>query len=77
MGFEDRSEGMKVKAAFWAASVHFRVGAPGAHNAANAVAALLAVALSDGDVLNAAAALSNFNALKGRGERFKDAGDVR
>jgi phospho-N-acetylmuramoyl-pentapeptide-transferase len=37
---------------------------------ANAVAALLAVAASDGDVLNAAAALSAFSALKGRGERF-------
>ena len=36
----------------------------------NAVAALLAVAALEGDVLNAAAALSNFNALKGRGERI-------
>ena len=32
--------------------------------------ALAAVALMDGDVLNAAAALKNFTALKGRGARF-------
>ena len=50
--------------------MHFRLGAPGAHNASNAVAALLAVAAVDGDVLNAAAALSNFHALKGRGARI-------
>ena len=51
------------------------VGAPGAHIATNAVGALAAVALMDGDVLNAAAGLKDFTALKGRGARFK-AGDV-
>jgi UDP-N-acetylmuramoyl-tripeptide--D-alanyl-D-alanine ligase len=37
----------------------------------NAVGALLAVAALDGDVLNAAAALSHFAPLKGRGARFR------
>ena len=50
------------------------VGAPGTHIAQNVVGALAAVALLDGDVLNAAAALKNFTALKGRGARFEAAG---
>ena len=37
-------------------------------------ARLAAVALADGDVLNAAAALKDFTALKGRGARFEAAG---
>ncbi len=48
----------------------FRVGAPGAHIARNAVGALLAVAVVGGDVVNAAAALRGFAPLKGRGARF-------
>jgi len=40
------------------------------------VGALAAVALLDGDVLNAAAALKNFTALKGRGARFS-AGSIQ
>ncbi|MGD0192994.1 MAG: UDP-N-acetylmuramoylalanyl-D-glutamyl-2,6-diaminopimelate--D-alanyl-D-alanine ligase [Rhizomicrobium sp.] len=48
----------------------FQVGAPGAHIALNAVAALVAVAVLDGDVVNAAAALRDFAPLKGRGARF-------
>jgi UDP-N-acetylmuramoyl-tripeptide--D-alanyl-D-alanine ligase len=39
------------------------------------VGALAAIALLDGDVLNAAAALKDFTALKGRGARFQ-AGDI-
>ena len=50
-------------------SVH--IGAPGAHIANNAVAALLAVALLGGDVACAAAALGAFAPLKGRGARFE------
>ena len=69
-GLEESDEGSKVLAHVLGREVHFRLGATGAHNASNAVAALLAVAAVDGDVLNAAAALSSFNALKGRGERF-------
>jgi UDP-N-acetylmuramoyl-tripeptide--D-alanyl-D-alanine ligase len=49
----------------------FRIGAPGAHIAHNALAALLAVAIVGGDVANAAAALSGFAPLKGRGARFE------
>jgi UDP-N-acetylmuramoyl-tripeptide--D-alanyl-D-alanine ligase len=48
----------------------FQLGAPGAHIAVNAVAALVAVAVLDGDVVNAAAALRDFAPLKGRGARF-------
>jgi len=51
-------------------SYSFRVGAPGAHIAHNAVAALLAVAVMGGDVLNASATLAGFAPLKGRGARF-------
>jgi UDP-N-acetylmuramoyl-tripeptide--D-alanyl-D-alanine ligase len=50
------------------------VGAPGAHIAQNVVGALAAVALLEGNVLNAAAALKNFVALKGRGARFAAGG---
>ena len=56
---------------YWVMLVDCLVGAPGAHIAQNAVGALAAVALLDGDVLNAAAALKNFTALKGRGARFE------
>jgi UDP-N-acetylmuramoyl-tripeptide--D-alanyl-D-alanine ligase len=68
-------EGMRIKADILGHAVDCYVGAPGAHIAANAVAALAAVALADGDVLNAAAGLKDFNALKGRGARFTS-GDV-
>jgi UDP-N-acetylmuramoyl-tripeptide--D-alanyl-D-alanine ligase len=68
-------EGMRLKADIMGRIVDCLVGAPGAHIAANAVAALAAVALLDGDVLNAAAGLKDFRALKGRGARFQ-AGDV-
>src|ERR1700722_9483385 len=63
VGLEETDEGVKVLARILDRDVHFRLGAPGAHNASNAVAALLAVAAVDGDVLNAAAAFSNLNAL--------------
>jgi UDP-N-acetylmuramoyl-tripeptide--D-alanyl-D-alanine ligase len=63
-------EGMRLTANIFGTRVETYVGAPGAHIAANAVAALGAVALAGGDVLNAAASLKNFTALKGRGARF-------
>ncbi len=71
----DKSEAMRIKADILGQAVDCVIGAPGLHIAQNAVAALAAVALMDGDVLNAAAALKNFTALKGRGARF-DAGDI-
>src|SRR6185312_4977209 len=68
-------EGMRLKADILGRAVDCLVGAPGAHIAANAVGALAAVALLDGDVLNAAAGLKDFAALRGRGARFQ-VGDV-
>jgi UDP-N-acetylmuramoyl-tripeptide--D-alanyl-D-alanine ligase len=68
-------EGMRIKADILGCAVDCLVGAPGEHIAMNAVAALASVALVDGDVLNAAATLKNFTALKGRGARF-DAGGI-
>ena len=63
---------MKVEGAiFWAAPCDFRIGAPGAHIARNAVGALLAVALVDGDVLNAAAALAEFHRAQGPRRAFR------
>jgi UDP-N-acetylmuramoyl-tripeptide--D-alanyl-D-alanine ligase len=64
-------DGMRLKADIFGVVVDCKVGAPGAHIAANAVAALAAVHLAGGDVLNAAAALKNFTALKGRGARLE------
>ena len=71
----DQDESMRIKADIFGKMVDCVIGAPGLHIAQNAVAALAAVALMDGDVLNAAATLKNFTALKGRGARF-DAGDI-
>jgi UDP-N-acetylmuramoyl-tripeptide--D-alanyl-D-alanine ligase len=68
---EPESEGMRLKANIFGVRVDTRVGAPGGHIAANAVAALGAVALMGGDVLNAASVLRNFTALPGRGARFE------
>jgi len=74
--FED-DHGMKIEADVLGRNYHFRVGAPGAHIACNAVGAMLAVAALEGDVINAGAALSSFAALKGRGARFNiSAGDA-
>jgi UDP-N-acetylmuramoyl-tripeptide--D-alanyl-D-alanine ligase len=69
-GFHDVDDGMKVEGEVLGRRVAFKIGAPGAHIAGNAIGALLSVAALDGDVLNAAAALSSFSALKGRGARF-------
>jgi UDP-N-acetylmuramoyl-tripeptide--D-alanyl-D-alanine ligase len=70
LSFAPEGDGMRVKADILGRAVDCFVGAPGAHIAQNVVGALTAVALLDGDVLNAAAALKNFIALKGRGARF-------
>lgn len=70
LSFANAGDAMKVEADILGRTLSFRVNAQGAHNAVNAVGALLAVAMLEGDVLNAAAALSSFSALKGRGERF-------
>ena len=74
LSFEPSDSGMRIKADILGQAVDCLIGAQGAHIAMNAVAALAAVALADGDVLNAAAALKDFSALKGRGARFQSAG---
>ena len=71
LSFAPDGDGMRVKADILGRAVDCFVGAPGEHIARNVVAALAAVALVDGDVLNAAAALKDFTALKGRGARFE------
>lgn len=71
ISFAPDGAGMRVKADILGRAVDCFVGAPGAHIAQNVVGALAAVALMDGDVLNAAAALKDFTALKGRGSRFE------
>jgi len=71
IGFSETEDGMRVQSEILGRRVDFRIGAPGVHIAGNAVGALLAVGVLEGDVLNAAAALSQFAALKGRGARFK------
>ena len=71
--------GQKIRAEILGRVVTFSIGAPGVHIARNAVGALLAVADVEGDILNAAAALSRFEALKGRGAQFRipvSGGDV-
>jgi UDP-N-acetylmuramoyl-tripeptide--D-alanyl-D-alanine ligase len=75
VSFAPEGEGIRVKADILGRAVDCMVGAPGLHIAQNVVGALAAIALLDGDVLNAAAALKDFTALKGRGARFQ-AGDV-
>lgn len=74
LSFAPEGEGMRLKADIFGTAVDCFVGAPGAHIAQNVVGALAAVALLDGDVLNAAAALKDFTALKGRGARFEAGG---
>ncbi len=71
LSWSPEGAGMRVKADIMGRMVDCLVGAPGLHIAQNAVAALAAVALAEGDVLNAAAALKDFAPLKGRGERFE------
>jgi UDP-N-acetylmuramoyl-tripeptide--D-alanyl-D-alanine ligase len=74
ISFTAEGEGMRVAADILGVAVDCYVGAPGAHIAQNVVGALAAVALLDGNVLNAAAALKNFSPLKGRGARFQAGG---
>jgi len=70
LDFSPEGQGMRVKADIMGVAVDCYVGAPGVHIAQNVVGALAAVSLLEGNVLNAASALRNFAALKGRGARF-------
>jgi UDP-N-acetylmuramoyl-tripeptide--D-alanyl-D-alanine ligase len=73
LSMTETGEGMKIEADIMGKKVSAQIGAPGAHIARNALATLAAVKAVEGDVLNAAAALRNFTALKGRGARFASA----
>jgi UDP-N-acetylmuramoyl-tripeptide--D-alanyl-D-alanine ligase len=74
LSVDPAGEGIHIKADVMGKPIETRVGAAGAHIALNATAALAAVAALGGDIFNAAAALKDFVALKGRGERFDAAG---
>jgi UDP-N-acetylmuramoyl-tripeptide--D-alanyl-D-alanine ligase len=74
LSHSDTEEGVRIKADIFGKIVETHLGSPGLHIAQNAVGALAAVAALDGDILNAAAALRQFAALKGRGARFDAAG---
>jgi UDP-N-acetylmuramoyl-tripeptide--D-alanyl-D-alanine ligase len=74
ISYEQNGESAHVKADILGAPIEFRIGAPGRHIASNALGALLSIAAADGDVRNAAAALKDFSALKGRGARFAAGG---
>ncbi|MBV9540174.1 MAG: UDP-N-acetylmuramoyl-tripeptide--D-alanyl-D-alanine ligase, partial [Alphaproteobacteria bacterium] len=74
ISYEETAEGSHIKADICGMPVDFRLNAPGKHIAQNAVGALLAVAMMEGDVLNAAAGLRDFQPLKGRGARFTAGG---
>ncbi|MDE2463689.1 MAG: UDP-N-acetylmuramoyl-tripeptide--D-alanyl-D-alanine ligase [Alphaproteobacteria bacterium] len=65
----ENADGQRIVAEISGQPVRLQIAAHGQHIASNAVAALLAVAQVGGDVLNAAASLSTFTALKGRGAR--------
>jgi UDP-N-acetylmuramoyl-tripeptide--D-alanyl-D-alanine ligase len=75
LSYEEADSGVHIKADLMGLPVEFSMAAPGRHIASNALGALLAVSALDGDVLNAAAAMKSFTALKGRGARF-DAGGI-
>jgi UDP-N-acetylmuramoyl-tripeptide--D-alanyl-D-alanine ligase len=74
LSFGDTPDGVGLKADIMGRIVETHLGSAGGHIARNAVGALAAVAAMDGDVLNAAAALRKFAALKGRGARFDASG---
>ena len=76
LAVEEGATGVHIRADILGKPVEARIGAAGLHVALNAVGALTAIALLDGDVFNAAAALKDFKALAGRGERFDAAGVV-
>lgn len=75
MDYIESDEGCRASVDICGIPVKFRLQAPGRHNAAEAMAALACVAVLGGDVRNAAAALSEFKPLQGRGARIR-VGDV-
>jgi UDP-N-acetylmuramoyl-tripeptide--D-alanyl-D-alanine ligase len=74
LSYEESESGAHIKADLLGLPVEFSMAAPGRHIANNALGALLTVSALDGDVLNAAAGMKAFSALKGRGARFSAGG---
>jgi UDP-N-acetylmuramoyl-tripeptide--D-alanyl-D-alanine ligase len=70
LAMSESAGGMQLEADIVGHRHRIRVGAAGVHMALNALAALLTVAALGGDIERAAAALTSFSALKGRGARF-------
>jgi UDP-N-acetylmuramoyl-tripeptide--D-alanyl-D-alanine ligase len=70
LSVDESADGMVLEADILGRRCRVRIGAVGTHMAQNALATLLAVAVSGGDVQQAGAALAGFSALKGRGARF-------
>ena len=70
VSIEESRSSMQIKVEILGRHQTFRVAAAGAHIAENALATLLTVAVLEGDLAEAAAALAPFSALKGRGARF-------
>ena len=70
LSLDENADGMKLEVDIIGRRFEVRVGAPGVHMAQNALAALLSVAIFGGDIERAAAALTRFSALKGRGARL-------
>ena len=65
LSFTPDGDGMRIKADILGRAVDCFVGAPGAHIAQNVVGALTAIALLEGDVLNAAAGTEEFHRAQG------------
>jgi UDP-N-acetylmuramoyl-tripeptide--D-alanyl-D-alanine ligase len=74
LAYAEENGAAKIKCDVLGLPVQFTLNAPGRHNALGAVAVLLAVAALSGDVMNAAAALKEFAALRGRGARLRIGG---
>ena len=68
--FEPHEDGSFVRAEILGRQYEFALGAPGRHMAQNALGVLLVVDALGGSIEVAAAALADFAAPKGRGERF-------
>jgi len=67
---QNTENGSHIEAEILGRKISFEISAPGEHIASNALAALLAVAVTVGDLTAAANALPEFAALGGRGARF-------
>jgi UDP-N-acetylmuramoyl-tripeptide--D-alanyl-D-alanine ligase len=68
-GYESQVEGSLISMKMARQELSFEIGAPGRHIAQNVLAAMGAVYLAGADVNKASAALSTFQAEKGRGRR--------